>query len=417
MELTLKKYISTERANLFEPNVYISMVVELGGKLQAGEVYDAVEVAYTKNEATVSRIVLEDDGTAYYERMEQSGCKVFYDQRAWQTILQESEKKPFELWNGEFIRTYINCSDRSATIFIMAHHLVGDGKAMVCFTHELLQILEGETVAFQTMNLIDAQGLIKNSTIAVPFKGITQYINRKWRKVGKTFGWEDYLKIHNTYWASKQSCITIDKYDDTEISKMKEFSKNNGITLNSQLVTYLAYKNQDCKVFGIPISIRGNHDTTMSNQTSGITISHVYKKNQLFEVNGALIHKKIYKRIQKDRIKYFILLYIASLEPSLIDAVLLESQKCYSNKISRKLATYMGYLGKYYTDLGITNLTTIDISKKFSNFKVKNIYFIPPKVSYAKNIVGIATFHNKLSMVHHNMNVPNKSESTSYIQP
>ena len=92
---------------------------------------------------------------------------------------------------------------------------------------------------------------------------------------------------------------------------------------------------------------------------------------------------------------------MAFFSPSLIDAILLESQGCYSNRISRRLAQNMGYLGKYNTDLGITNLTTIPIKEEFSDFCLKDIFFIPPKVSYAKDIIGISTFRNKLTIIHH----------------
>ena len=77
----MKKYIRSERANLFEPNVYISMIVKLSGNLSGGEIEQAVHAAYEANEATMSRIVLEPDGNACYEKMDASGCIFFADPR------------------------------------------------------------------------------------------------------------------------------------------------------------------------------------------------------------------------------------------------------------------------------------------------------------------------------------------------
>lgn len=46
----MRKCISSERPNLFEPNVYISMVVKLQGNVTEEEVGRAVEIAYSRNE-------------------------------------------------------------------------------------------------------------------------------------------------------------------------------------------------------------------------------------------------------------------------------------------------------------------------------------------------------------------------------
>ena len=112
-----KNAISSERPNLFEPNVYISMVVTLSGMITKEELAAAVEKAYAHNEATMSNIVLEKNGEAYYETRNTSGCKVFFDQRNWQDILKESEKKPFALKEGELVRTYITTGTQETILF------------------------------------------------------------------------------------------------------------------------------------------------------------------------------------------------------------------------------------------------------------------------------------------------------------
>lgn len=113
------------------------MIVKLEGDISLEQVREAIEAAYASNESTMSRIVLEDNGTAYYEKMDKTGCKIFCDNRKWQDILKESEKKPFALWNGELIRTYINKSENNVVIYIMAHHLVGDGKSIIYFIKDI----------------------------------------------------------------------------------------------------------------------------------------------------------------------------------------------------------------------------------------------------------------------------------------
>lgn len=235
----MRKYIKSEREDLFDPNVYISMIVKIEGNISLEQLKESIEAAYQSNESTMSRIVLEEDGTAYYEKMDKTGCKIFCDNRKWQDILKESEKKPFALWDGELIRTYIISEEDNTTVFIMAHHLAGDGKSIIYFIKDILNKLSGENLSFKRMNLVDEKLLEKKAKLLLPIRLWIKSVNRKWKKVGKTFSWEDYLKIHNKYWSNRSSEITIEQHNETEISKMKQYCKGK-VTINSYLITYLA---------------------------------------------------------------------------------------------------------------------------------------------------------------------------------
>ena len=59
--------IITERPHLFEPNIYISVCVEIAGKVCPQKLAAAVKKAFEANEATMSKIMLEH-GFAYYEK-------------------------------------------------------------------------------------------------------------------------------------------------------------------------------------------------------------------------------------------------------------------------------------------------------------------------------------------------------------
>lgn len=394
----MKKYIKTERPNLFEPNVYISIIVNIDGTVTKEEVFNAVNTAYLKNEATMSKVILKENGEALFEKMNKSGCKVFFENREWRKIILESEKNPFAINEGEFIRTYIISMKQEITLLIMAHHLVGDGKAILVLLEDIVNSLDGKHVDYKSMELIDEKSLSRKANLPFSIKFGINKINHKWKKVGRTFTWEEYFSIHKKYWRNNQSDIIIKTYSATE---MKKFCKN-GVTLNSYLIAKLLQEYPNSKLIGIPVSIRENMDT-ISNQTSGITIKHKYNYNRSFEENLTKIHKKLYRKLQNARQKYFVLLFISQLLPSLIDAVLLNTHGCYKNNLSQKMAYIMGYLGKGGTDLGITNLMKINIPCDYEKFKIKDILFIPPKVSYAKNVIGISTYGDKLNVCYHNI--------------
>lgn len=394
----MKKYIRTERANLFEPNVYISMVVKISGMVSKEAVREAVEKAYEANEATMSRIVMEDGGDAYYEKMESSGCKFFFDSRSFITIIKESEKNPFAIQKGELVRTYLTIENQEMVLLIHAHHLVGDGKSILILVKDVMDGLSGKQPEYKPMFLIDQRFLRKKAKLRLGIRLALKNVNRKWEKVGKAFTWEDYYDVHKRYWESHSSEIEVKTYSANELKK----NCKNGATLNSYLITDFLRKTTESKVVGIPVNIR-EEDNGMSNQTSGISIKCQYQTDKSFEENLSIIHKEIYKMIRNVNMKYFILLFMGQLSPSLVDSILLQNHGCYQNKLSKKMAGIMGYIGKEGRDLGVTNLTRINIPNDYESFRIEDILFIPPKVSYTKNVVGVCTYGDNLTVCHHKM--------------
>ena len=258
--------------------------------------------------------------------------------------------------------------------------------------------LSGKQPEYKPMFLIDQRFLRKKAKLRLGIRLALKNVNRKWEKVGKAFTWEDYYDVHKRYWESHSSEIEVKTYSANELKKKCK----NGATLNSYLITDFLRKTTESKVVGIPVNIR-EEDNGMSNQTSGISIKCQYQTDKSFEENLSIIHKEIYKMIRNVNMKYFILLFMGQLNPSLVDSILLQTHGCYQNKLSKKMAGIMGYIGKEGRDLGVTNLTRIDIPNDYGSFRIEDILFIPPKVSYTKNIVGVCTFGDKLTVCHHKM--------------
>ncbi len=391
----MKKYIRSERTNLFEPNVYISMVVKLSGHLSKITLERAVYNAYKANEATMCKIVLENNGDAYYERLESSGCKFIPDTRHWRELLYESERRPFELKDGELIRTFVTEENNQTVLFIHAHHLVGDGKSILIFIRDIMNSLCDIPLVYKPMLSVNRNFLESKGKLTAGIKLYINLINSKWSKKGQCFTWNDYYHIHENYWKNHCSEIIVKTYDINILKK--ECPKD--ITINSYLIAKLLCDNYECKSVGIPVSIREDHG--MSNQTSGIVIKYEFDRLKSLEENAKMIHRKIYKIINNVNSKYFILLFMEKLNPSLIDAVLLQSHGCYESRFMKRIAKILGYIGNKSRDLGVTNINRICIQNQSQEIVINDILFVPPKVSYAKEIVGISTYANTLTVSYH----------------
>lgn len=113
------------------------------------------------------------------------------------------------------------------------------------------------------------------------------------------------------------------------------------------------------------------------------------------------VHKKITRELKRNRV--FVLQFLARMPVTLLDAVLLNTYNSCSEHLAKKTAKVMGYSGKYKKDLGISNLTVIDIPVSYGNYKIKNIVFVPPAVSYSHNIIGVSTINGRMTISYHDI--------------
>lgn len=373
------------------------MIVKLSGNLSSEEVEQAVYSAYEANEATMSRIVLEANGDAYYETMKSSGCKFFKDNRQWNELLCQSEKKPLALNQGELVRIYLTKESNQTILFIHAHHLTGDGKSVLILLNDIINSLNNKPLTYKPMLSVNRNFLDNRVKLPLITKLYIKSVNRKWKKQVAAFTWDDYYLIHKKYWSKSVSDIEFKSYNINDL-KLK---CPDDVSVNSYLIAKLLQEHPECKVTGIPVSIR--EDNSMSNQVSGISVKYKYNPKKSFGFNVVRIHKAIYKKLNNRLMKYFILLFMERLCPTLTDAVLLQSHGCFQNKLAEKMAKVMGYTGDGGRDLGVTNLNKVDIQNTNEKFVVDDVLFIPPKVSYSKNIIGISTYNDKLTVCYHRM--------------
>lgn len=390
--------IVTERPNLFEPNDYITVCVEIIGKVCPHKLTSAVKQAFEANEATMSKIVLEH-GLAYYEKMSVSCCKIEIENenKNWIELVNQNEKIPFAIDKGELVRAFIIPSDDKTQIMIMAHHLAGDGKSIIYFVKDIMNALSDISLTYKPLTLLERN--LPQKGLPVIAKLYAHYCNHKWDN--RFFTWRDYYDLHNKYWETVSSDIQYETLSVEETQRIKDDAKQIGCSVNSYIVTLFLQKYPKlCKV-GIPVSIRQDKNEAMSNLTSGISINYKYDIKKTFAQNAMQVHKRI-TRILK-RYKIFVLQFLAQLPMTLIDAVLLNTYNSCCERLAEKTAKIFGYTEKTKIDLGISNLTVLDIPVSYGKYKIENIIFVPPAVSYSNNIIGVSTVNGRMTISHHNI--------------
>lgn len=399
----MSKYINTERSNLFEPNVYINFKVDIDGRPPVDQLQSAVEKAFTLNESLMSRIVMDNQGQAEYQLMDKTGCSVTVTSDEWIDVINTNEKIPFAIDKGEMMRVFIKDDSINTSLFIMSHHLAGDGKSIGYFIEDILMILNKEECSYRPLQLLTVENMPDKTRLPLYARLLAKSINRKWDKVNKVFNWKDYTDIHNTYWTKTRSYILCRQFSPDDVKKIHDHAKEKGASINSCIITAFLESNSNIRNTGMPIAARPDGNKSMSNQTTGVSVKYRYKKNKSFDVNMGNVHKTIYKILDTPGRTYFVLKFIDAVRPTLQDSELFYANGLYDNKVSRKLSDISGYTGNKTRDLGVSNLTRLDIKQQYNKYSISNVVFVPPAISYSRQNIGIVTSDNGMNITYHYM--------------
>ena len=76
----------------------------------------------------------------------------------------------------------------------------------------------------------------------------------------------------------------------------------------------------------------------------------------------------------------------------------------------------MGYTEERKRDVGITNLTVLDLPSDYGNTKIQKIIFTPPNVSYCNHVIGVSTFHGEMTLTYHGIETEKEKQRSFFEQ-
>ena len=140
----MRHVIETERVDLFDVNIVITMRVLLDREIEFDRLKEAFDKACSVHEVLGSKVVLDASGEAYYEKADGQNNSFTKTDSDLLTIIKENQKKRFKIENGEFMRGFLS---PDGLVFMM-HHLGGDGKSLLYFIETFMNCLEGKECEF-----------------------------------------------------------------------------------------------------------------------------------------------------------------------------------------------------------------------------------------------------------------------------
>ncbi len=401
----MKYKITSERTNLFAPNIHVAMSVLIKGCTDLEELTHAIRKACIQNEMLRCKIVLEENGEAFYETISTPNQSIIIRENSnanqWISIIKEQENFPFDIFHGELVRFFLLKEAEHIRLLLIAHHLAGDGISYTYLIEDIMRGLQKESeLAPKPMTLFDAKNLSKKHQLSLAMKLMIRYLNRSWKKYGKVFDQEDYDRIYTSYWSNRSTEIYTHSFQEEKVLKLKEKADKCNITLNTLIQTVMLHGYHEKADVGLAVSIRPKGFKGMANFASGIAFDYQYSSYKTFAENAKAVHHRIQRKLKNDKKRYFLLQFLDALEATLIDSTYFAAFAGYEEKLAKKLCKMFGYCGKP-KDLSISNLTKLDIPTAYGEYSIEDFWFVPPLISNAKRLFGIASLGNTMNLTFH----------------
>lgn len=394
--------INTERTNLFEPNDGIGIKFTILGSLLESQLLLAFDTVVEKNETLHSKVILSKDGKAFYEKMERSNNKMIPMNENWETTLLRQQKVLFEIDKGELLRGFYYLEKDRTEVLFLAHHLAGDGKSMISFVEQFMEVLASQDQArlpyldIRSTTMSDLPRKVRNAMLIGLY---IKYYNWKWKKSGTIFNLEDRKRVHEQYWNNRDIVLCKECFTCHELEKLKGKAKDAKVSLSAYILTAFSQAVEGRIKIGIAIDGREIKGRNMGNQTFGTEISYSYWNRDpgevSFEKRARTLQKKLKNKVLGAKRNNFVLYFMGKLEGSLVDSFYMQLFGDWDHAISKKMAKDCGYLDckRYYS---FSNLMKLDCKSQYGPYIMKDFLFIPPYISYGKRLIGVATLHDKM---------------------
>ena len=390
--------IETERENLFDVNMVIAMRVRIAGVVLFEDLEKAFYKAVASYEILNSKVIIEENGDAFYVDCDTPKSSIKETSLGFEEIINANERIRFRIEEGEYIRAFLS---PDGIIFLM-HHLGGDGKSLLYFIESFLSIYAGEEINYVPFANLPVSALPEDSGMLYLYRSFVKFWNKRWAKIKRVFTYADMDEAYGYFWKTHKTKTVVDEYGEDTLKDFLAKSKEAGCSLTSYLVA-LWIKDMSFKAdVGFAVDGRLTVSRNMGNFATGIHISYRYNNRLSVGENAVKINKLMKKNLDDPKTRYSVLHFIGSIDPTLIDTLSLESAGTYHTRTTSIFAEVMNY-GKMKKDLSITNLMRSDIRTEYGEIRISDIAFVPPVVSYGKNLIGIITVNDRMIVTHHTM--------------
>ncbi len=409
----MKHSLLTERVHYYAPAIHIGMAVTIAGEPTIAEMRAAIRKALDRHEIFCSKVIMNEAGETYYEKITEPVIRIeertVSGKEEWKKIIYEQQQVPFRFQEGELIRFFLLTQETELQLVLVAHHLSGDGLAMIYLIRDIMEALGHPESVMERLpiRLCTREDFPKKSKLSLQLRLMVGLFNRKWRKEQKCFSYEEYLAMFQQYWSKRTTYIANGSISGENLRKLGSLCKEHNITVNTALVTAFSLAIGCEKEIGLAVNVRPEGYEGMGNYASGISIEYTPDHQLSFWDNALKIQEELVRRLKQPKKKYFVYQFMGIMEPTLIDALYFQVFGEYRNSTARIFADMFRYNGNP-RGIGISNLTRLNIPETYGKYSISHLEFVPPIVANAKRLIGVATLGDKMTITMNSENEGNK---------
>ncbi len=432
-------YQSAFRKLSFMERVYVGrpdrvvMVAKIHGRISDQEIDSSLKKILAKYPIIGAHLELDNDGCCWLVPADLSKLPVTILQEEnaghWMQIAQEEQRYPFNLETGPLLHFTLMRSGDKTTLIVNCHHSICDGLSVCFLLSDVLHFIaepdsEIGTISDPTLNLNQIIPLKSTGNILRRI-GIWAY-NRKWKKNGVSFNFQDYRRLLNEIWRVDHSNrIAVVDLESDELQMLIQNCKQNQVTVNTALVTAMLAVQQEQRgdseinsKVAIPVNIRERYNVK-AEKTFGFfalleEVEYRYDKTLGFWENARKAQQTIALKLSDQTLNRSVQLR-GRISPFLVDSLFFAKYGLLNNSISNGILKKAGFAGT--STLGITNLGAVKIPETYGHLKIDAIYGPCVFTDLAEKLVGITTINNKLTIsVTYHEQIIDSSEAAQFLK-
>lgn len=378
MRYPLKK----ERQYLFSPAAMISLKLDISGLIDAGTLRRAIKDALNANEFMRTHIVVSGEGDAYFETLDAPCCPIEITDVGWRQALNESERRPFDLAEGELARFYI-ITGTPMRLLICAHRLVGDGCALVRLAGDIMTALGGSRVVQRPIALCNPDDL--PGALPMGVKLNARVMNLRWQFAKRTFDFRDLKRLSDMY--PVRDAMLLRRTVSCTLNTSRDLCAISAAAL-----------------MGLPggaesgVTVISSGDIArMGDYASELVLGRAYDAAKDARANAPALRGELDSLCADPNSLNYNAKYLNALAPTLIDASYFSAYDEYGDPIARRLAQMRGLSGRAQK-VELHVLPCAPLAADFGGCSVDDCTFIPPLSPGARRAVGAARLGTRVTL-------------------
>ena len=385
-EKVYEREMELERYLLRTPGSLVMMLARLETPVPADELERAVEKLGLMHPLLRSRVVIREDGTAYFttEGASATRLKVLRktSEDSFFSAIDDENRIPFQMDKGPLARIVLLDHATRPDILLYFHHVICDGLSLVYLTRHLMELLaDPEREAVPIEPVLYGQELLKAYPPGFLTKTMVKKTNSNWSKRRVIFGEDDYQELVAK---SKPFRFRLMGFSEEETLALRDKCRAEGVTINTAILTaMLAAKRETPGIMkrsdeiGFAVNIRERLPVKPGEAcalyASGVTFKLKYGESRSFWENARTIHRVSQEKIADDKALFERRAMTLILDPSILDALIFSVLGDFRDPMIDKFAKKFS---KAEVGALLTNLGGTRIPKQYGPYVIDDVLYM-----------------------------------------